>query len=232
MKQDDEKCRLISSIDIKIQTLSIAKVSDDQFVRRVWRDGNEVDAVWKKKLEVGCYPVHNFYRSLYHTTMYSIRLTPSFKAVYCYICGRWRVAVARYGMICLVHAIIALDMEGSEIKYLHTEEAAGKKLTFGNDIPSDCETHKLFIPCLLPDGMLSLMVRFWLTDIFDPVDITDFLCIVSWYDRCVVVLTRTRHFFQELVCQDCITIYLPLVTYWRWYCTLLMAYHTFSVSLA
>ena len=28
---------------------------------------------------------------------------PSFEAVYCYICGRRRVAVARYRMICLVH---------------------------------------------------------------------------------------------------------------------------------
>ena len=27
---------------------------------------------------------------------------PSFEAVYCYICGRQRVAVARYRMICLV----------------------------------------------------------------------------------------------------------------------------------
>ena len=27
---------------------------------------------------------------------------PSFEAVYCYICGRWRVAVAWYRMICLV----------------------------------------------------------------------------------------------------------------------------------
>ena len=30
---------------------------------------------------------------------------PSFEAVYCYICGRRRVAVARYRMICLVHVL-------------------------------------------------------------------------------------------------------------------------------
>ena len=34
---------------------------------------------------------------------------PSFVAVYCYICGRRRVAVARYLMICLVHANIILQ---------------------------------------------------------------------------------------------------------------------------
>ena len=45
-----------------------------------------------------------------------ILYSPSYEAVFCYICGRQRVAVARYRMICLVFnslkANTARDSEG------------------------------------------------------------------------------------------------------------------------
>ena len=50
--------------------------------------------------------------------------------------------------------------------------------------------------------------------------------------KAVVVVTRTRHLFQERVRQDYFTIFLPLVAHWRWYVILLMTRHTLSVSLA
>ena len=34
--------------------------------------------------------------------------SPSFEALYCYICGRRRVAVARYRVICLVLAVLSI----------------------------------------------------------------------------------------------------------------------------
>ena len=37
--------------------------------------------------------------------MFPLVLSPSFEAVYCYICSRRRVAVARYRMICLDFAV-------------------------------------------------------------------------------------------------------------------------------
>ena len=42
--------------------------------------------------------------------MFPLVLYPfSFEAVYCFICGRQRVAVARYRMICLVLAKVTVD---------------------------------------------------------------------------------------------------------------------------
>ena len=46
---------------------------------------------------------------------------PSFEAVYCYICGRRGVAVARYRMICLVLVNSILHQYREHINYLHVE---------------------------------------------------------------------------------------------------------------
>ena len=59
-------------------------------------------------------PLHTLFR-LYDVPVGFVPPPPSFEVVYCYICGRRRMAIARYRMICLVliNYIGGLTMSGT-----------------------------------------------------------------------------------------------------------------------
>ena len=65
-------------------------------------------------------------------------LTTSFEAVYCFICGRRTVAVARYRMICLVLALSHVLIDSQKLFYFKSgvaewfERDAGKRRVAGS----------------------------------------------------------------------------------------------------
>ena len=61
-------------------------------------------------------PLHTLSK-LYDVPVGYVPPPPYFEAEYCLFCGRRRVAVARYRMICLVHAMYVTILECGTIKF-------------------------------------------------------------------------------------------------------------------